>query len=80
MELPGRAAEPARKPNIIIFLSDDVGYGEYGFQGNKEIPIPCWVRARLMRTLRGWPNLFFLLCAAYRSCGAKYLYAATESA
>jgi arylsulfatase A-like enzyme len=36
---PARAAE-ARKPNVIIFLSDDVGYGEYGFQGNKEIPTP----------------------------------------
>ena len=32
-----QAAEP-RKPNIIIFLSDDVGYGEYGFQGNSDIP------------------------------------------
>jgi arylsulfatase A-like enzyme len=39
------AASPAlaadgRKPNVIVFLSDDVGYGEYGFQGNKEIPTP----------------------------------------
>ncbi len=32
-------ATPAR-PNVIVFLSDDVGYGEYGFQGNKEIPTP----------------------------------------
>lgn len=30
----------AKKPNVIVFLSDDVGYGEYGFQGNKEIPTP----------------------------------------
>jgi arylsulfatase A-like enzyme len=29
-----------KKPNVIILLSDDVGYGEYGFQGNKEIPTP----------------------------------------
>jgi arylsulfatase A-like enzyme len=35
------AAEPAaRKPNVIIFLSDDVGWGEYGFQGSKDIPTP----------------------------------------
>src|SRR4051812_26019638 len=34
------AATAAGKPNVIIFLSDDVGYGEYGFQGNKEIPTP----------------------------------------
>ena len=29
-----------RKPNVIVILSDDVGYGEYGFQGNKQIPTP----------------------------------------
>jgi arylsulfatase A-like enzyme len=29
-----------RKPNVVVFLSDDVGYGEYGFQGNKQIPTP----------------------------------------
>lgn len=34
------SAAEARKPNIIVFLSDDVGYGEYGFQGNTEIPTP----------------------------------------
>jgi len=30
----------ARKPNVIVFLSDDVGWGEYGFQGAKDIPTP----------------------------------------
>jgi arylsulfatase A-like enzyme len=34
-----QAAEE-RKPNIIVFLCDDTGYGEFGFQGNKEIPTP----------------------------------------
>ena len=34
------AAFKPQQPNVIIFLSDDVGYGEYGFQGNKEIPTP----------------------------------------
>ena len=34
------AADKPKQPNVIIFLSDDVGYGEYGFQGNKEIPTP----------------------------------------
>jgi arylsulfatase A-like enzyme len=42
---PMSAAAPApategKKPNVIVFLSDDVGYGEYGFQGNKQIPTP----------------------------------------
>jgi arylsulfatase A-like enzyme len=30
----------ARQPNVIIFLADDLGYGEMGFQGNPEIPTP----------------------------------------
>ena len=34
------AAAADKKPNVIVILSDDVGYGEYGFQGNKEIPTP----------------------------------------
>jgi arylsulfatase A-like enzyme len=33
-------AAEGRKPNVIVILSDDVGYGEYGFQGNKQIPTP----------------------------------------
>lgn len=33
-------AADAAKPNVIVFLSDDVGWGEYGFQGNHEIPTP----------------------------------------
>lgn len=36
-----QAAEGAAKqPNIVIFLSDDEGYGELGCQGNNEIPTP----------------------------------------
>ena len=29
-----------KKPNIIILFADDLGYGELGCQGNKEIPTP----------------------------------------
>ncbi len=36
---PAPAADRG-KPNIIVFLSDDVGWGEYGFQGSKDIPTP----------------------------------------
>ncbi len=35
---PAFAAE--RKPNVIVLLADDLGYGELGAQGNKEIPTP----------------------------------------
>ena len=35
---PARGA--AAKPNVIVFLSDDVGWAEYGFQGCKDIPTP----------------------------------------
>ncbi|MGH7944423.1 MAG: sulfatase family protein [Opitutaceae bacterium] len=28
------------KPNVIVFLADDEGYGELGCQGNQEIPTP----------------------------------------
>jgi arylsulfatase A-like enzyme len=38
--LAGPLAAADKKPNVIVFLSDDVGYAEYGFQGNKEIPTP----------------------------------------
>src|SRR5262245_2482427 len=34
------AQKDERKPNVIVFLADDLGYGELGFQGNKEIPTP----------------------------------------
>jgi arylsulfatase A-like enzyme len=35
---PASAAD--RKPNILVILCDDVGYGEFGFQGGKDIPTP----------------------------------------
>ena len=34
------AAEQAKKPNVLIILTDDTGWAEYGFQGNKQIPTP----------------------------------------
>ncbi len=36
-----RAAQPSSaRPNFIIFYSDDLGWGETGAQGNREIPTP----------------------------------------
>ena len=33
-------SQPARKPNIVVILSDDQGYGELGVQGCTDIPTP----------------------------------------
>lgn len=38
--LPTLALAADRPPNIIVILTDDVGYAEYGFQGSKDIPTP----------------------------------------
>ncbi len=29
-----------RKPNVLVIVADDLGYGELGCQGNKQIPTP----------------------------------------
>ncbi|MBM3734335.1 MAG: N-acetylgalactosamine-4-sulfatase [Acidobacteria bacterium] len=34
------SASAASPPNVVIFVADDLGYGETGFQGNPEIPTP----------------------------------------
>ncbi|MEZ5353166.1 MAG: sulfatase-like hydrolase/transferase [Bryobacteraceae bacterium] len=37
---PFAAQAQRRKPNIVILFADDLGFGECGFQGNREIPTP----------------------------------------
>ncbi|MFI3259757.1 MAG: sulfatase-like hydrolase/transferase [Rikenellaceae bacterium] len=35
------AAEEAKSPNIIVILADDLGWGDVGYNGNKEIRTPA---------------------------------------
>ena len=34
------AAEVPRKPNVLIFLADDLGYADIGANGCQDIPTP----------------------------------------
>ena len=34
------ASSPTRRPNVLLILADDLGYGELSIQGNPQIPTP----------------------------------------
>lgn len=40
LSLASTLVAEGRKPNVLIFLADDEGWGELGCQGNNEIPTP----------------------------------------
>ncbi len=35
-----RSSAAARKPNVVLIVADDLGYGELGIQGSQDIPTP----------------------------------------
>ncbi len=39
--LSGLAAEPSRRPNVILIISDDQGYGDLSFTGNPVVRTPA---------------------------------------
>ena len=47
---PARAAEPSR-PNVIIVMTDDQGYGDCGFSGNDSVRTPAIDKLRTQGTL-----------------------------
>jgi len=38
--MTGALVAQSRRPNIVVILADDLGYGELGCQGNPQIPTP----------------------------------------
>lgn len=40
MASEGRAAEGVARPNILVIVADDMGYGDIGVQGCRDIPTP----------------------------------------
>ena len=34
------SAEDAKRPNVLVIVADDLGYGDLGFQGGTDVPTP----------------------------------------
>ena len=67
MVAPLPAAEGPRRPNVVFIVADDLGYGETGIQGSKDIPTPNidGLAAEGVRFTNGYVTAPF--CAASRA-------------
>lgn len=63
---PLAAAAPAARPNVVVLLADDAGWGDYGFSGNTQVATP-----HIDRLARGGASLdrFYVqpVCAPTRA-------------
>ena len=67
LSLSGHAAESSSRPNVVLIVVDDLGYGELGCYGGREIPTPNIdaLAARGTRFTSGYVTAPF--CAASRA-------------
>jgi len=69
------ASESRKRPNVILILSDDQGYGDFGCYGNKQIHTP--VLDRLYRESVRFSNFYVQpVCSPTRAClmTGRYYY------
>ncbi len=61
------ASPPAKRPNVVIILTDDQGYGDLGIHGNPKISTPNL--DRLAREGVQWRNFYVMpVCSPTRAC------------
>lgn len=63
------AAAEAKRPNVVVFLADDAGWGDYGASGNKQVRTP-----RIDSLAAGGVTLDrFFVCAVCSPTRAEFL-------
>jgi arylsulfatase A-like enzyme len=73
--VPASAAEGGKRPNVILILSDDQGYGDFGCYGNQQIHTPAL--DRFYREGVRFSNFYVQpVCSPTRAClmTGRYLY------